>query len=102
MENLSDKAESLVIYCKELGRFCPQPNYWNQLWELLPGRMQKSSGGWVPALPLILAAWWHTSGLDKMLRLHEHIQWADEHGVIDEVDVYLRSLTEEQWFHGKD
>jgi hypothetical protein len=37
-----------------------------------------------------------------MLRLREHIQWADEHGAIDEVDAYLRSLPEEQWFHGRD
>lgn len=102
MENLSDKAKSLVGYYREQGRFCPQPNYWNLLWEMLPSRKQKPSGGWVPALPLILAAWGHTSGLEKMLRLREHIQWADEHGVIDEVDAYLRSLTEEQWFHGKD
>ena len=61
-----------------------------------------ASGGWSPPLPLILAAWDHSPWLEKMLRLREHILWADERGSIDEVDAYLRGLTEEQWFHGKD
>ena len=72
------------------------------MWKMLLGREQKSTGGWNPSLPLILAAWWDSTGLEKMLRQQEHIRWADEHGVIDEVDDYLRGLSEEHWFHGKD
>ena len=72
------------------------------MWEMLPGREQKPTGGWNPPLPLILAAWWDATGLEKMLRLQEHIRWADEHGAIDKVDSYLRGLSEENWFHGKD
>lgn len=102
MSGLSDKAEALLAYCKESGRFCPQPQQWDGLWKLLPDRKQKPSGGWIPPLPLILAAWHHATGLDKMLRLREHIEWADAHGVIDDVDAYLRGLAEEQWFHGRD
>jgi hypothetical protein len=37
-----------------------------------------------------------------MLRLREHIEWAEAHGVIDVVDHYLRGLSEEDWFHGRD
>ena len=101
MNELSDKAKSLRGYCRENGRFCPQPDYWNQLWKMLPDHNRKTSGVWNPPLPLILAAW-SCTGLEKIMRLDDHIRWADEHSVIDEVDAYLRSLTEEQWFHGRD
>lgn len=56
-------------------------------------------GGWEPAVPLILGAWHETSALLKMLRLKEHIDWADQHGVLDEVDKFLRSLPESEWAH---
>lgn len=102
MPDLSDKAQALVEYCQEKGRFCPQPMYWDRLWQMLPDRKQKVSGGWSPPLPLILAAWDHAVGIEKMIRLRDHIQWADERSFVDEVDTYLRSLTEEQWYHGND
>ena len=101
MKELSRQAQELLDYCKQNGRFCPQPQQWSRLWEMLPDRKQKSSGAWNPPLPLILAAWRATTGLEKMLRLNDHIQWADEHAAIDEVDAYLRRLTEAQWFHGE-
>lgn len=102
MSELSTKAKALLNYCRDNGRFCPQPMQWNALWELLPDRKQKSTGGWTPSLPLILGAWDCATGLDKMLRLREHIEWADTHDTIDAVDLYLRGLTEAQWFHGSD
>ena len=98
----SEKAVALLEYAGLNGRFCPQPQAWDRLWKLLPERRQKPSGGWSPPLPLILAAWWDATGLDKMLRLQEHIEWADAHGAIDAVDSYLRGLSEEEWFHGTD
>lgn len=102
MNELSAKAKSLLDYCRDNGRFCPQPQEWNQIWEMLPQRTQKPSGGWIPALPLILGAWHYASGLDKLLRLREYIEWADKHDAIDEVDAFLRGLSESQWFHGSD
>lgn len=102
MSGLSDKAMALLKYCGENGRFCPQPQDWNRLWEMLPNREQKPSGGWTPSLPLILGAWHYATGLDKVLRFREHIEWADTHNAIDDVDAYLRGLSEAQWFHGED
>jgi hypothetical protein len=64
---------------------------------LLPDNKRVGSG-WEPSLPLILAAWWDTPALSKMLRLHEHIRYAAEHDVLDEVDKFLRALSNEQWF----
>jgi hypothetical protein len=78
------------------GRVCPQPQQWNALWELLPGR-KRSGSGWEPPLPLILAAWWETSDQAKRERLASHIQYAAENGALDAVAKYLSSLTDEQW-----
>ena len=95
---MSESVESLVAYCREKDRVCPLPQRWNELWQMLPDR-QRRGVGWEPALPLILAAWHDTPGMLKMLRLEEHIEWAAQHGVLDEVAKFLRSLSEDQWFH---
>ena len=80
------------------GRVCPQPQQWQRLYEMLPEKQRKVAG-WEPSLPLILAAWWDTPALAKMLRLREHIEWAARHGCLDEVYAYLQSLPENQWHH---
>jgi hypothetical protein len=74
---MTETTQSLIAYCRENGRVCPKPDVWNELWELLPER-QQIDGGWQPSLPLILASWAYTSNLEKMLRLAEHIEWADK------------------------
>jgi len=67
--------DDLLRYCRENKRVCPMPSQWNALWEMLPNR--KRAGG----------------------RLKEHVDWADQHGVLDEVDEFLRSLPESEWAH---
>ena len=98
---MDKKLEDLLAYTKADGRICPMPEYWNQLWEMLPNKIRVGMG-WKPSLPLILAAWHETPSISKILRLDEHIRYAAEHGALNEVDVYLRSLKSEQWFYGKD
>lgn len=93
----SEKLDALLAYVQADGRICPKPQRWNKLWEILPDRKQKPSGGWSPPLPLILAAWSHTTGLEKMLRLREHIEYAASNGSLDAVDSFLRELPPEQW-----
>jgi hypothetical protein len=91
--------DSLKEYVTANKRVCPMPGKWHELWEMLPNKKRKSSGGWEPSLPLILAVWDEAPGLLKILRLKEHIEYADKHGVIDKIDTFLRSLPEEEWFH---
>jgi hypothetical protein len=57
---MSDTVESLIEYCRENNRVCPQL---------------------------------------KMLRLAEHIQWAEKHNVLELVAGFLGSLREEDWYH---
>lgn len=63
---------------------------------MLPGRHGVGSG-WDPPLPLILGAWHDTTGLEKMLRLREHIEYAASNGALDAVDRFLRGLEDVEW-----
>ena len=95
---MNDTAKSLIAYCLENSRVCPKPGLWQNLWNLLPER-RRIGAGWQPAAPLILAAWHHTSNLEKMQRLATHIEWAEMHGSLPEVAVFLRNLAESEWHH---
>jgi hypothetical protein len=85
----------LLEYVQANGRICPVPQRWNQLWEMLPGR-RRVGNGWIPPLPLILGAW-HYTGLEKVLRLREHIEYAATNGALDEVNTFLRGLEDAEW-----
>jgi hypothetical protein len=80
------------------GRICPLPQQWIKLHRMLPAR-RRIGAGWEPPLPLILGAWYDTSALEKMLRLRQHLEWADRHGALPAVVAYLESLGEEDWLH---
>jgi hypothetical protein len=94
---LSEKASRLIAYCRENGRICPQPDYWDRLWKMLPG-LDSPEGQNLP-IPLILGGWHYSSNIQKIERLKMHIEWADQHGAIDNVDAFLRGLREEDWHH---
>ena len=90
--------ESIQAIATKNDRVCPQPEKWNALWKMLPNRERKGNS-WEPSLPLILAAWHHSSNGAKMVRLKEHLEWAEEHGSLHQIIEYLQSLKEEDWHH---
>ncbi|NQV32391.1 MAG: hypothetical protein HQ515_06835 [Phycisphaeraceae bacterium] len=90
--------DALLNYVRENGRVCPKPPLWNDLWKMLPNRIREGSG-WHPPLPLILAAWYETSDMEKAERLELHIRYAYEKTAIAVVDNFLRNLDEESWVH---
>ena len=47
----SEKAKKLIEYCREDDRICPMPDAWNDLWHMLPDRVN-GRDGWEPPLPL--------------------------------------------------
>lgn len=98
-KNVSEKAVGLIDYCSQKGRVCPLPDGWLKLWNMLPNKTRVGIAAWNPSLPLILAAWHDTPAIMKMLRLLEHIEWADANDAIDEVDSFLRGLGESGWHH---
>jgi hypothetical protein len=96
---MTEKMSAFLLRTKENGWLCPQPQRWNDLWEILPDKTQQV-GGWKPSLPLILAGWWASSGIEKRLRFEEHLRWADDHGAADSIIDYLETLSSEDWFNG--
>ena len=94
--------EALKKYAQESDRVCPVPDKWNQLWQMLPNRKRTSSGGWIPPLPFILAAWWETPASMKRLRLYEHLEYAAQKGVLEDVDLFLKNMPEKDWAHLSD
>jgi hypothetical protein len=95
---MTETVESLIAYCRENDRVCPMPQKWNELWKMLPNRRHVGVG-WEPALPLILAAWHNTPAMIKMLRLVEHVEWAEKHAVLPQIGTFVRGLREEDWHH---
>jgi len=87
---MNETAHSLIAYSQENDRVCPEPDRWNELWKLLPQR-SRIGAAWQPSLPLILAAWDHTSNLEKKLRLAEHIEWAEKHQGLTVTAAFLRN-----------
>ena len=90
--------EQVFAEATKKNRVCPQPKQWQQVYELLPNKRRKGNG-WEPSLPLILAAWWDTPAMSKMLRFREHIEWAAEHDSLEKVYIFLKSLQEKEWHH---
>lgn len=90
--------EEVLTEVQKNNRVCPQPQRWQQLFDMLPNKQRKGAG-WKPPLPLILAVWCDTPAMLKMLRLREHVDWAVSHGCLDEVYLFLRELPEDQWHH---
>ena len=66
MSDTTETFESLWEYCTANGRAIPRD--WHKLYEMLANKRQKPSGGWIPSLPLILAAWDATMPIEKQLR----------------------------------
>lgn len=100
MQRLADQPEdltSLWAYCTQKERVIPRD--WNKLYKMLVNRRQLPSGGWEPALPLILAAWHETDADQKQQRFREHLEWAGSQDQLGMIGAYLRSLHEAEWFH---
>ena len=97
MNESPETFDSLWAYCTANGRAIPRD--WHKVYEMLANKCQKPSGGWIPSLPLILAAWDVTMPIEKQLRFKEHIQWASDQNQMAEIGSYLRSLPEDQWYH---
>ena len=97
-KTMSSELDEILTFSQTEQRICPQPQVWNQLWELLPNK-SRVGAGWEPSPPLILGAWWHTSDAEKQSRFLSHIHWAAEHDSLPKVAAFIKSLVSEQWHY---
>lgn len=107
MRPLRDRAGSArslattLALAAENGRICPKPAQWARLYELLPDTRHDGYGQ-IPAGPLASSAWSDTADMDKIARLREHLQWAEQHGALERVHRFLAGLPEGEWHHAGD
>jgi len=94
-----ERYKSLLRFVGENDRVCPKPRRWAELYRLLPDTHQLANGGSEPAVPLILGGW-DSQDEEKADRLREHIDWAYQHGALEAVDTFLRSLPDAEWYYG--
>lgn len=95
---MDEELDSILQFIDDSQRVCPQPQKWNELWNLLPNKTRKGAG-WNPPAPLILAAWWETSDSEKKERLKEHILYAKNNDTLDKIILFLRSLEPNEWYY---
>ncbi|HSV44842.1 MAG TPA: hypothetical protein VLJ58_03535 [Ramlibacter sp.] len=90
--------DQVMAEARRNNRVCPQPQLWEQLYDMLPGKI-KRLGRIQPQPPLTGRAWAATPALAKRVALRDHIEWADAHARLDEVMAFFRQMSEEQWHH---
>lgn len=90
-------AEAMALVRRN-NRICPQPQAWQKLYEMLPGKRQVARG-WEPPAPLTGSAWSATPSIAKRMCLRDHIEWAEHKGCLDEVYDYLKGLPDTDWHH---
>ena len=86
----------LLNFCESNNRVCPKSVYWHSVWSILPATIK---GEKPPPIPVILVESLRTSEIMQQLVFRLHIHWAYDHGMLEKVDRYLRSLKEDQWHH---
>lgn len=92
--------DELIQFAQQDNRVCPKADYWNGLWEKLPDK-KRVGAGWNPPLPLILAGAYCTSDDEKRDRLVVHLRYAEQKGVLDSIELYLKGLNGDQWVYGE-
>jgi hypothetical protein len=90
--------EQALVEARRFNRVCPRPEYWQRLYDMLPNKVTTGRHPH-PAPPIHDTAWRATPALPKRLCLRDHLEWAENQGVLDEVMVFLKGLREEDWHH---
>lgn len=94
-------AQLVMAEARRFNRVCPLPEQWQQLYDLLPAKII-SGGSSQPPPPISGPAWSATSAMPKRMCLRDHIEWAEHHGALEVVMLFLQSLPESQWHHMDD
>ena len=94
---MTNSLESLIDYCIDRDRICPEARRWYELHQmLLQHRRRPLSTSLKSAL--ILGGSDASNG-DKIMRLQHHFRWAESHGCLPQADAFLRGLPEDEWHH---
>jgi transposase InsO family protein len=102
MNSIDSDFDALWGYCTSNERVVPMPQRWSQIYGLLKNTRQKASGDCEPRLPLILAAWRHSTPIEKRLRFKEHLEWPKQHGADEGFNGRLcDECLNQEWFQSR-
>lgn len=93
------KLHFLINYVVADDRIFPAPRYWTKLTVLGNEKQKEQRISERFPRPLILAVFHCTSDREKQIRLLDQIEYAYEHGFLDEIDELIRSFEPENWFY---
>ena len=87
--------QTAIALARRNNRVCPRPLLWSALYELLEGDHYAD----MRPPPVLPRSWATLSNLQRRLHFHEHIEWADRHGKLDELARFIATLAEPDWVH---
>lgn len=88
--------ERILKRLENEGIVCPDPIIWNDFYELIVREKDKSER---PALPMVLTGWWVSGKDEKHQRFCEHIQWAEDNGVIENAYDFINQVELDDWYY---
>ena len=90
--------DGAMLVARRNNRVSPRPERWLELYAMLPAR-KTLRGVQPPPVPPTGAAWAITPPLTKRLCFREHIEWAERHGVLENVMHFIQTMPEQDWLH---
>jgi hypothetical protein len=87
------EVDNFINLIREKGFVCPNPMVWNEFYNTFRKNNKMST-------PLILAAWHHTSDIQKLNRLKEQLESISNSKSRDEAINFLNQIQESDWYKG--
>lgn len=89
-----ETAAQLMVQARRNNRVCPRPPKWTQLYRDLGGPRHAD----LPPPPVDWL-WNKLSSLQKRLFFREYLEWAEQHGKLQDVAWFMETLAEADWVH---
>jgi hypothetical protein len=88
--------ERILRGIKDDGIVCPVPITWNKFFEIIVEKKDRAE--W-PPLPMVLTGWYLAGKDEKHQRFCEHIQWAEDNGVIEIALNFINKIKLDNWYY---
>lgn len=86
--------QDVMVEARRLNRVAPCEPEWQELYALM-----KASGRGEPPPPMTGAEASATPALVQRIRIRDQVEWAAQHGVLDRLFHFFKSLPENRWVH---
>ncbi len=90
--------DMIMLVSRRNHRVSPRPEPWLELYALLPLENGLRGNG-PPPPPPSGAAWAATPSVTKQMCWREHMEWAEEHGMLETVMAFIQRIPEQDWLH---